>query len=419
MNIVEKKIYDLVKSKPWIKNIIRNIYQSFYDILPRKKEFFKNQIEYKEGYFFGFHDVNPFSVNNNKVLSHKLLHDNLIIPKFGEKIDIGYFKFRNEKFEDFIKVEESTAWNFHKGARLQWVGLESIIFNTSIKNNLVSKLVNIKSNESKVFDFSIDSISKDGTLASSFSYERLNKFMPGYGYDGAIDDGFLNEKAPSKTGIFIYSLKNENLIKMISLEQLLRLDKNELNISKFNHYVTHSEFSKDGRYLSFLHRWVGDDIMERKSKLLIYDMNEDKIIETNTSGMVSHYVWNEKNEILAYCSINNIDGYYIISTPDFKKTNHIAPNYLNSDGHQTFICNEKFITDTYPDKFRMSKLKLVNISNNNVELLASIYSPKEFQTKDFKNHIACDLHPRVSFDRSLVCFDAVRNHNRSLCIMSI
>ena len=50
---------------------------------------------------------------------------------------------------------------------------------------------------------------------------------------------------------------------MISLKQLLRLDKNKSTISKFNHYVTHSEFSKDGRYLSFLHRWVGDDIKEK------------------------------------------------------------------------------------------------------------------------------------------------------------
>ena len=190
MNFIEKKIYNLVKSKPWIKNIFRNIYQSFFDLFPRKKEMFKNQIDYKEGYFFGFHDLNPFSKNNDKVLSHKLLHDNLIIPKFGEKIDIGYFNITKDKFENFVKVDVSKAWNFHKGARLQWVDSNIIIFNTSFKNKLVYKLVNIKSNESKIFDFPIDSISKDGTLASSFSYERLNEFMPGYGYVGVNDDGF-------------------------------------------------------------------------------------------------------------------------------------------------------------------------------------------------------------------------------------
>ena len=419
MNIIEVYIYNLVKSKPWIKNVIRNIYQSFFDLLPRKKEMFKNQIDYKEGYFFGFHDVNPFSKSNDKVLAHKLLHDNLLVPKFGERIDIGYFNVKNQKFEDFVKVEVSKAWNFHKGSRLQWVDANRFIFNTAVSNKLVSKLVNIDSNVRKILDFPIDSISKDGTLASSFSYERLNEFMPGYGYVGASDNAFLKEKAPSNTGIFIYSLETEDLIKMLSLKQLLRLDKNESTISEYNHYVTHSEFSKDGRYLSFLHRWVGDDIKERKSKLLIYDMTEDRIIETQTSGMVSHYVWNQKNEILAYCSINNIDGHYIISIPDGKKANHIAPNQLNSDGHQSFISNNKFITDTYPDKFRMSKLKIVNTINDNVELLASIYSPRKFQTRDFKNHVACDLHPRVSNDGSLVCFDAVRNNHRSLCIMNI
>jgi hypothetical protein len=419
MNKGEKFFYDLVKSKPWIKNIFRNLYQSFYDFLPLKKEFFKGQIDFRMGYFFGFHDINPFSIDNKKVLTNKLLHNKLIIPKVGERLDVGYFKLNGDKFGDFVKIGESTAWNFHKGCRLQWLDPETVIFNTFIKNNLVSKVVNIETNNSKLLNFPIDSISSDGVLASTFSYERLNEFMPGYGYEGAIDGGFLDEKAPFSTGVFIYNIKDQKLLKMINLFELFQLNKNISTVPDFNHYVTHSEFSKDSRYLSFLHRWVGSDVKDRKSKLLIYDLKEDSIIEVNTSGMVSHYVWNNNNEIIAYCSIGNIDGHYIISVSEIVTTTHISPNYLNSDGHQSFISNNKFITDTYPDKYRMSKLKIVNTLNHKFEIIASVYSPKEFQTKNFKNHIACDLHPRVSDDGNLICFDSVRNKTRSLCIMKI
>lgn len=419
MNKLEKKIYDIVKSKPWVKNVFRNIYQSLFDLLPQKKEFFKNQIDFREGYFFGFHDINPFSPNNDKILSNKILDSKLVIPKLGEKLDVGYFKLNEGKFGEYIKISESITWNFHKGCRLQWINSQCLIFNTSIKNKLVSKIVNIKSNKNKILNFPIDSISPDGNLASSYSYERLNEFMPGYGYQDVIDDGFIKEKTPSKTGIFIYNLNDEKLVKMISLKELLKLNKNKSIISSFNHYVTHSEFSKDGRYLSFLHRWVGTDIKERKSKLLIYDIKKDRIIEVKTSGMVSHYVWNNKNEIIAYCSINNIDGHYLIPIPAIDKAKQVNPIHLNSDGHQSFILNYKFITDTYPDKYRMSKLKIVNLLNGNVDVMASVYSPKEYQTKNFKNHIACDLHPRVSDDGSLVCFDAVRNNSRSLCLMEL
>jgi len=51
--------------------------------------------------------------------------------------------------------------------------------------------------------------------------------------------------------------------------------------------------------------------------------------------------------------------------------------------------------------------------------LASVYSPKRYQTKDFKNHIACDLHPRVAPNGKYISFDSVKSGKRSLCIMKI
>lgn len=106
--------------------------------------------------------------------------------------------------------------------------------------------------------------------------------------------------------------------------------------------------------------------------------------------------------------MNDIENYKII-----------AGDKLNSDGHQSFITDSSFVTDTYPDKYRMAKIYKADIDTQKVELLVSVYSPKKFQTKDFKCHIACDLHPRVSPSGKYVCFDSPRTGKRGLYVMPL
>ena len=419
MNKLEKGIYNLVKSTPRLKFILRNLYQGFFDLMPRKGEYFLDNIQYKQGFFFGFHDINPFSKTNDKLLSNRLLNDNLIIPNLGDKLNVGFFNLENGLIKEYVELDSSLSWNFHKGCRLQWLDDKTIIFNTYFKKKLVSKTLNIQSKEKTYLDFPIDSLSADSTMASSFSYERLNHFMPGYGYKGVKDKGFLSEKTPEHTGIFIYDISSGKLLKMISLKALVDLDESKQKLFPFNHFVTHSSFSKDGHYLSFLHRWVGTDLNKRKSKLIVYDIKNDKYIIIPAHGMVSHYVWTEENNIIAYCNIDGVDGHYMISIPNIDIIMHIGPESLNSDGHQTSVSNNSFITDTYPDKYRLSTIIRIDISENKSETIGRIYSPKKFQTKSFKNHIACDLHPRSSKDGTLLCFDAVRKMKRSICVMRI
>ena len=106
--------------------------------------------------------------------------------------------------------------------------------------------------------------------------------------------------------------------------------------------------------------------------------------------------------------MNDVDNYRVI-----------VGDTLNSDGHQSFISDTEFVTDTYPDKHRMAKIYKANIETQATELLLSVYSPKKFQTKDFKCHIACDLHPRVSPSGKYLCFDSPRTGKRGLYVMGL
>jgi len=417
MNKLEKIVYDLVKQTPWIKFFLRNLYQSFFDLLPRKKEFFINPYHFKENYFFGFHDIDPFSSDCSKLLTnHSLI--NMQMPQKEDKLEVGYIDIIDEKMGDFHSLDSSNSWNYHKGCRLQWLSETEIIYNIALDSLLISKIFDIKTEKELIIDFPIDTVHKQKRIATSFSYERLERCMPGYGYPYK-DNGYINSFSPEETGLFIIDLKQNTRKLLISIASLVK----ELNDKKFEsgywHFITHSEFSEDGRYVSFLHRWIGDDIKKRWTRMIIYDFQEDNWFTLPTQGWgVSHYVWNRKNQILGYCNIDNIDCHVVFDIPsgNYRK---IALNKINSDGHQSFIGDNAFITDTYPDRYRMAKLFKVSLTSDKVELLASIFSPKEFQTKTYYKHIACDLHPRVSKNKKYVCFDSPRTGKRAIYIMKL
>lgn len=420
MNKLESVVYNLVRQNPALKQTVRNAYQNIFDLLPRKKEYFINRYCFKEGYFFGFHDVSPFSLDETKLLACHYSFD-LRMPFSGEGIEVGYFDLKHGVIGDFHPIGISYAWNYHKGCRLQWMDDNLVIFNTVVNEKTVSKIVNVNTKEEHIIDFPIDAIfhANHQLLATSFSYERLERCMPGYGYPYK-DNGKLDEATPCDNGLYLINLNTNSSKLLVSLSDLSKtVDESYMN--GFLHFVTHTEFSKDGRFISFLYRWIptSGDYMRRYTKIMVYDLQTNKLIELPTQESGSHYVWNNKNQLLASCIINGKSCHVLYDMADIENYQIIAGDILNSDGHQSFITDTSFVTDTYPDKYRMAKIYKVDVITQEVELLVSVYSPKKFQTKDFKCHIACDLHPRVSPSGKYICFDSPRTGERGLYIMPI
>lgn len=420
MNKLETVIYGVVKSHPGIKKAIKTLYQGAFDLLPRKAELLPVEYDYKEGYYFGFHDVSPISMDETKCLAHKVPFDGRM-PQKGESIQVGFFDIENGKFGDFHKIANSFAWNFHKGCRLQWIDDSNVIYNTAVGEKLISESKNIVTDEICRYEYPIDAIYNNGDvlLATNFCYERLNRCMPGYGY--AVNDGDSEETAPNDSGLFLVDLKKNSRRMLVSLKELASSVGKDYS-DGYTHFVTHTEFSQDGNYVAFLYRAapVGQEGKDmHKTWILVYDLRTDKLITLPTQQSGSHYVWNSKNQIIASCVIDDKSCHvlYDITNPEDYKI--IAADVLNSDGHQTFISDNEFITDTYPDRRRMAKLFVANIENGSTRMIADMYSPKQFQTKDVHCHIACDLHPRMSPSKRYVSFDSPRTGNRSLYIMSV
>lgn len=420
MNKIESIVYNLVRKNPALKQTVRNIYQTAFDMLPRQKEFFAGDYQYRDGFFFGFHDVSPFSQDETKLLANQVMFD-LRMPKAGEEIPVGYFDLEGIQMGTFHQLGTSSAWNYHKGCRLQWLDRNRIIFNTSIGHRLVSKIVNIQNGENTIIDFPIDAVyvNENVELATNFSYERLERCMPGYGYPYQ-DDGMTGLTAPADSGLFLVDLKSNTRKLLVSIEELAQtVDKHFAK--RYLHFVTHSEFSKDGRYISFLYRRIPiqDDYMKRLTRMMVYDLQKQELVTLPTQESGSHYVWNGKNQIIASCIINKKNCHVLYDMNRMEDYHVIGSEKLNSDGHQSFITDNVFITDTYPDRYRMAKIYKTDINSGHVELILSVYSPQKYQTKDFKCHIACDLHPRVSPSGKYVCFDSPRTGKRSIYIMKL
>ncbi|MBL7473719.1 hypothetical protein [Robertkochia sediminum] len=417
MNVLEQVVYDAVKSDPRLKIFIRNQYQSLFDLFPRKRNWSRSSIAVKPGFFFGFHDVSPFSPDDRLLLANKLTIP-LRMPEIDDPLQVGFFDGDND-FSEFNVIGESYAWNYHKGCRSQWTSDQKIIFNDAEDGRVVSRMYCPRSLEQKSFPFPIDSVMSDGPLASFFSYDRLEALMPGYGYRYRDHYAYVDENAPEKTGIFTMNLQSGAVCMHRSIKALSELPHVPESVREQSFFVTHSLFSPNGTYLAFLFRSVDPEYTAKRwSSLIVLNLKTDECHVAPTNGMVSHYVWNNKNQIVAYCRLGNIDSHVLFEDPSFKNYRRVGYPDLNSDGHQSFISDHEFITDTYPDKFRVANLYKVDMKKGTVTKLAALNSPKRFQSVPY-SHWACDLHPRMNRKGDIVCFDSVHTGERSLCLMKI
>ena len=414
MNKIEQFVYQRVKNNYVLKDFLRNLYQGFYDLLPNyESRFLQTPIVLSDS-FFGFHDLKPFSHNNSMLLANRLMIP-LRMPQKDDALQVGYYS--GENYAEWHPLGETYAWNYHKGCRLQWCGDDNhMIYNICEDDTLKAAICDINSDDTRQVGWPIDHVSNDGRRATSFSYGRLEILMPGYGYVVGDNETFAEAYAPEETGLYLIDLQANTRCMLMSLRQLATLQPEEDMTDKY-HFITHTEFSPDGRYVAFLHRWY-KGIFQR-TRLVVYDLQTDHIHISPTTGMVSHYVWNSRNALVAYCRIEDIDSHVFFSDPTMCEWKRCGYPLLNSDGHHHFIDDENFVVDTYPDKYRHMKLWQVNVNTDEVKLLADVKSLKRFVNPDDNHNWKCDLHPRVSVDGSLVSFDSTHTGQRSLCVMRI
>lgn len=419
MNKIERYAYNLVRNNPLVKNRIRNIYQSIFDLLPSSKMKSSYPIVERQGYFYGFHDHSPFSQDNSMLLANKAEFD-LRMPTPDDALSVGFFEGKDHL--NFVKLAETSAWSWHMGCKLQWVGQSNnVIFNDHIGGKNISRIIDAQTKEERIIESAIGSVSPDGLWAVGYSFARVQQCMPGYGYIQEVKESGLDVNVP-ENGIYRIDINTGLRTEILSLQDLVKI-RHEPSMNNMKHYVTHTIISPDSRRFIFLHRWIDPrgPVDRRISRLVVANFDGKVVDIFNTDGMVSHIGWQGNNHVIAYCRVPKFDDKFaIFEVGKSEHTSIIGRTTLTSDGHPSFDPSGKWmLTDSYPDRRRVQNLILFNTKSNEKYEVAKLPQPKEFQSPSHFKHWGCDLHPRWDRRSEIICFDASFNGFRTLCTMNL
>lgn len=401
---IEGKVYDYLKKNRRIKNAVLYIYQSIFSVggFIKPRIISGKSYEVYEDSFFGFHD--RISLNKSGfLLAHKEVAP--FINGKGEA-KIGYYDVSDEG-KKYNFLASTTCCNYQQGSMLTWFSSEKVIFNNLSSNgNPITQILDMSGNISLELPFHFYSLSNNRKYLTSICFKRFERGMPGYGYDNGDCTDELN------TSFFIFCLENNKKIFEFDLSDA----RNFVDLSSHGfEYFSHSSFSPNDEYCYFLYR--SNNKNYNTSVLLVVELKTGKVKMLNTSGMVSHLCWLNNSEILAYCSVNSLDGYYVFNV-DTMKFIRLDIEALTRDGHpSTFTRNgfsSKFITDCYPDRSRRQSLYECDSENLTATVIFDVYSRFKYRGVD-----RVDFHPRYSECGRFVTIDSPHGKLRSQVIVKL
>lgn len=139
-----------------------------------------------------------------------------------DKGEIGIIDLKDNN--KWMKVGQTTAWNWQQGCRLEWIpgSSDEIIWDDRSDDgkSFVSRIYNTQTMETRTLPRPIYTVSPDGTTALTHEFERMEH--GGTNFVG-IPDKFKNQWAPQGTGIWKMDIKSGHSEKIVSVRQMARL----------------------------------------------------------------------------------------------------------------------------------------------------------------------------------------------------
>ncbi len=320
-----------------------------------------------------------------------------------DKGEIGIFDLHNNN--KWIKIGETTAWNYQQGCRLHWIphSSEEIIWNdrSADGEKLVSRIFNIRTHQTRTLPIPIYTVSPDGNTALSINFERI-VHKEGCKYVG-IEDPYRNQWAPDNIGIWKMDINTGEVRMILSLREMANiiypgaLPSDTIGRTL---YFFREGFNPSGsRFIAFV-----KDATKDTTRTDGFSMNLEGGDIRHFYHEPSHHFWINDEEIIADGTLAEC-GYYRYKddgTGIAKEKYFDAPN-----GHVTMHKNgEWFLTDTYNmDGF--IHLYMVHVPTKTFVPLAKLINNADFP-KGYGTYgpFRVDLHPRFSPDGKSVSFDS-------------
>lgn len=353
--------------------------------------------------FWGYYDK-PAQNTNGMALYHKVPVG--ASPQNGRPVEV----WQTDGAGRSTKLAESCAWNWQQGCMLTWVDDDTFVFNDydAQAGRYIARLRSLDGVTQRTLNMPVYTVS--GHKAVSLSFTRLAKLRPDYGYfricSGSLDD------CPDDDGVWYVDLKTGDTDLILSLEQIAAF-KHQPTMLGAIHKVNHLQFSPNGDRFNFLHRWYRGNI--KRTRLLSVSIAGSDLRELLADEMVSHCAWVDNDRIICWARRHGVgDRYYLVDDRGDSLPVIVGEGALREDGHPSILGGEHMLTDSYPDRSRLSSLLHYQLESQQSTVLGRFYSPMRYWGTS-----RCDLHPRWNPDGSSLTFDSTHDGVRRLYRMRL
>jgi hypothetical protein len=419
---------------------IYSIYNSFEEMLDAKDSKYFEPVRISpagskdnpiyHGFFFyncSQKELLQFDPSGRYMLGMRIfIEGRKVLP--ADRGETGIFDLQQNN--KWIKIGETTAWNWQQGCRLQWIpgSSEEIIWNdrSSDGKSLISKIYNTRTKKTRILPFTIYTVSPDGKTILSVNFERIKH--GGCDYVG-VEDPFKNQWAPDKTGIWKMDINTGKVQMILSVKQMAGImypGKLPSDTVGGTLYFFREGFNPSGnRFIAFVKDARETSTGAIKTRTEGFSMNlEGKEIKYLYKEP-SHHFWLNDEEIIdnGNHSLSEgkapVRGYFRFrddGTGKAKEKYFDAPN-----GHITIHKNGEWIlTDTYSIHgytylymYHIPTKKFVPLAKLAFKLAGKLFGtdPGIFRV---------DLHPRFSPDGRTISFDSTHEGlGRQIYLMDI
>lgn len=365
-------------------------------------------------HWFGYYDKEQFDPSGRYLLGMAVDFDDRP-PTADDTIRIGMVDLHEQ--DRWIDLGETRAWGWQQGCMLQWVpgSASQIIYNDRRDGQFVAVIQDAFTGETRTLPQAIYALSPNGRYAVTTNFARLDETRPGYGYEGG-KDAWGDQLHPAGDGIVRLDLKTGESKLILSLDQIAAFQPQE-TMEGAKHWFNHLLVNPAGNRFIFLHRWepVKKEGPRWRTRMFTANLDGSDISCLADHDMVSHFIWKNPTQILAYTREPESGDQYHLYTDQSDTVDIVGGEVFTRDGHCTISPDGRWmLTDTYPDQERMQTLMLYNLERKELVILGRFYMDTHF-----KDQSRCDLHGRWSRDGQRVCIDSLHSGQRQMYLLDV
>ncbi|VVN56824.1 hypothetical protein PS687_02468 [Pseudomonas fluorescens] len=397
-------------------------------------------------YFFGYYNKSNWDSTNRYVLALQVpWADQVLSPKL--EAGVGYFD--TEESDRYVRVAQTTAWNWQMGAQLQWLDNhpgKTIIYNVRSElpglhyPGFASEVQDIESGTTRVLPMPVYVVAPNSEWALCVNYRRLWITHQTIGYADHTPVQAL-EKYPANDGIYRMSLAS-GVTELVVSYQALRDFHPVDSMANALHWVSHIEVNPASNRILFLHRWTERVADETCFLHRLITMNPDgsglRLLECSDHPLpqlaadfdpnkvgtfdyekseyqISHPLWQDDRHIIVWGPHAGQIHYHLYTDESEGEIQIIGEGILTENGHMSFspVNPRWLLSDTYPDAETHERyLFIYDMHTGQRSNLGQFYT-----SPDLSKENRCDLHPRWRRDGQQVCIDSIHLGERRIYII--